>query len=79
MSDIETFIFVAKARAGARIEEFYPQYKQLNIIDQAPPYTQTDLEQYRVFRDAIRNRCNEYEQQAQAGQVPSLDYSDLTP
>ena len=75
----EIHIFVARARAGIRIEEFYPQYKRENILDQAPPYTQADLDKFRTFRDAVRNRCNEYEQQALAGETPLLDYSDIMP
>ena len=78
--NLETTIFVARSRAGGRIEEFYPQYKRENILDQAPPYVQADLDKFRVFRDAVRNRCNEYEQQAQAGQLDIIiDYSDIQP
>jgi hypothetical protein len=79
MSNKETSIFIARIRAGSRIEEFYPQYKRENILDQASPYTQADLDKFRTFRDAVRNRCNEYEQQAEAGETPLLDYSDLEP
>ena len=79
MSSIETSIFVSKLKAGEKIEEFYPQYKRENILDQAPPYTQDDLDKFRTFRDAVRNRCNEYEQQALSGEIPLLDYSDIVP
>ena len=79
MMNLETAIFVARCKAGGRIDEFYPQYKRENILDQAPPYTQADLDKFRVFRDAVRSRCNEYEQQALAGETPLLDYSDIMP
>jgi hypothetical protein len=79
MDNKETIIFVSRVRAGARIEEFYPQYKRENILDQAPPYVQADLDKFRTFRDAVRNRCNEYEQQAEAGETPVIDYSDILP
>jgi hypothetical protein len=79
MQDIETSIFIARARAGSWIEQFYPQYKRENILDQAAPYTQTDLDKFRTFRDAVRSRCNEYEQQAEAGQDLVIDYSDIQP
>ena len=79
MSSIETSIFVSKLKARERIEEFYSQHKRENILDQAPPYTQADLDKFRTFRDAVRSRCNEYEQQALAGETPLLDYSDIMP
>lgn len=75
----DTHIFVARSKAGMRIEEFYPQYKRENILDQAVPYTQADLDKFRTFRDAVRQRCNEYEQQAQAGQEINIDYTDIQP
>jgi hypothetical protein len=72
-----------KSAASAKIEMFYPLYKQVNIFDQAPPYTQTDLDKFRTFRDAVRDRCHNLEPQANNIVEPFEDvlnlYSDLEP
>jgi hypothetical protein len=69
----------AKALANARIEQFYALYRQINISRLAQGYTQADLDTMSVFIDAVRDRCHQYEADIQAGQTPTIDYSDITP
>ena len=69
----------AKALANARIEQFYALYRQINISRLAQGYTQADLDTMSVFIDAVRDRCHQYESEIQAGQIPDINYSDITP
>lgn len=67
--------FLAKREASLHINKYYPPHRRENILDLAEGYTEQDRTQFRVFRDAVRARCDEYE----AAESPVIDYSDITP
>ena len=71
----ENEIWALKREAGNHIDKYYPQHKRENILDLANGYTEQDREKFRLFRDAVRSRCDEYE----SAENPVIDFSDITP
>ena len=65
--------------AGIYINGLYALYRQINITRLAQGYTQADLDKMSTFIDAVRDRCHQYEADIDAGQTPTIDYTDITP
>ncbi len=65
----------ARREANLHINKYYPQHRRENILDLANGYTEQDRTTFRAFRDAVRARCDEYEE----AENPVIDYSDILP
>lgn len=70
-----------KSAASAKIEQIYPIYKQINILDSV--YGVVEADKFRAFRDAVRERCHQLEPTSD-GQVEPFEgilelFSDIQP
>lgn len=64
-----------KSAATAKIELIYPIYKQINLLDSV--YGDQNLIKFRSFRDAVRTRCHDLEQNADGLIEPFEEVFDL--
>ena len=78
----EALIDYCKHEAGVHIDSVYPQFKRENILDGARGKGASDKAKFRAFRDAVIERCDQYESRIMASDDPASvrrDYSDIQP